>query len=134
MLFLPLAQAVFLKDVPRVAGACARAGVPALLNPAPRDHLRAPFLPFFGIVKNAHVFLPTLKEPKALGQSWVPQPLGGAHPRDPPHQHVAGDPQWLLHGARITPLRAETLLFHSSRHRQGKSREGLFLALFSVVT
>lgn len=79
---------------------------------------------------------PTLKEPKAFGE-----PLGelGAHLRDlpPPARRwsaMDGGPLALLRRASIIPLRAETLLFHSSKHCQSKSQEGLFLALFSVVT
>lgn len=72
--------------------------------------------------------LPTLKEPGVPSKSWAPGP--------PTHHLCAMDGGSLavLCKASIIPLHAETLLFHSSKHCQSKSQEGLFLALFSIVT
>lgn len=48
---------------------------PSIAHPAPLAPPESPFLCFLGIIKNAHVFAPTPKEPGALGRAGCPSPL-----------------------------------------------------------
>ena len=142
-LFISVVHAVFVKDLLRVAGARAvgwkprvRAGVPpASLDRAPRTGPGEPlfclFWPLLKMPTCRSSPLPTPKEPRAPGESWVPWAPATTGMS---LSATDGGPSALLRGAGIIPLRAETLLFHSSKRCQSKSQEGLFLALFSIVT
>lgn len=145
MLFTSLVHTVFVRAFPWVAGAYAWAGSCGLgqgslqycLTVLLGEDLESPpfFFSFYFLfsllskIPTCRSFpLPTLKEPGVPSKSWAPGP--------PTHHLCAMDGGSLavLCKASIIPLHAETLLFHSSKHCQSKSQEGLFLALFSIVT